>query len=99
MLSHTGERFADAADEAPPRTWSHALPKLLRKPSVRSLLRVAAWLSFAVLAARLALDAGVTWDEEVQREYGDRILAWFRSGFHDRSATDFKNLYFYGGLF
>lgn len=76
-------------------TWLHALSS----PLARRALVTLVWLGAAILAARLALDAGITWDEPIQRDYGDLILAWFRSGFHDRAALKFENLYFYGGLF
>jgi hypothetical protein len=53
----------------------------------------------ALLIARHGADAGISYDESAQRQYGDLILAWFRSGFADDRATTFRNLYLYGGLF
>jgi hypothetical protein len=50
-------------------------------------------------ALRLAPDSGISLDEEVHREYGNLILAWFRSGFVDTDAANFGNLTRYGGLF
>lgn len=44
-------------------------------------------------------DYGLTWDEEVQRAYGDRVLDWYKSFFKDKSALTFGNLYLYGGFF
>src|SRR5271170_1297948 len=38
-------------------------------------------------------------DEGLQQRYGDLIIAYYRSGFTDRSVFDFSNLYLYGGLF
>ncbi|MEY4577440.1 MAG: hypothetical protein RL701_2143 [Pseudomonadota bacterium] len=64
--------------------------------------QLVAWLGVIVclgLIARFGTDVGVTWDEVVQREYGRRVLLWFRSGFRDRSALNYQNLYLYGGLF
>jgi hypothetical protein len=52
-----------------------------------------------MLAVRMALDAGITTDEMVQRKYGDFVLAWYTSGFTDTRAFTFKDLYLYGGLF
>lgn len=49
--------------------------------------------------AGFSTDAGLIWDEPLQRKYGDFILAWFKSGFRDRSAFDYRDLYLYGGLF
>ena len=51
------------------------------------------------LAVRMALDSGISWDEETQIEYSKRLLAWYRSGFTDRSAFTHGDLYLYGGLF
>ncbi len=51
------------------------------------------------LAVRMSLDSGISWDEEKQLEYGKRLLAWYRSGFTDRSSFNYVDLYLYGGLF
>src|SRR5215470_3357956 len=40
---------------------------------------------------------GVTTDEEVQAIYGDKVVAWYGSFFHDRRALDFT--FIYGGFF
>ncbi|MFT3913452.1 MAG: glycosyltransferase family 39 protein [Anaeromyxobacteraceae bacterium] len=42
---------------------------------------------------------GTVWDEELQRRYGDHVIRWWASGFTDRSAMTFSNLWLYGGLF
>lgn len=50
-------------------------------------------------------DYGISWDERVQKEYGEHILAYYQSGFVDRTAvspndeTDDGNLPYYGGSF
>ncbi|HLN22395.1 MAG TPA: glycosyltransferase family 39 protein [Patescibacteria group bacterium] len=44
-------------------------------------------------------DYGITNDEEVQKIYGQMVLAYYASGFHDLSALSYKDLYYYGGLF
>lgn len=51
------------------------------------------------LSVRMALDSGITTDEFVQRNYGDMVLGWYRSGFTDRAAISYRDLYLYGGLF
>jgi hypothetical protein len=65
----------------------------------------------AALLALLALltlatfrDFGATWDEESQRKIGLATVAWFESGFQDRSAIELSRpdglyLHLYGGLF
>lgn len=61
--------------------------------------------SVALLAGAMGLmaatfgDYGITNDEWLQHEYGERLLAFYTSGFADRRAFDFHNLYLYGGLF
>lgn len=42
---------------------------------------------------------GISNDEEVQHVYGRLLLDFYASGFTDRSAFAYKNLYLYGGLF
>ncbi|MBE7438408.1 MAG: glycosyltransferase family 39 protein [Spirochaetales bacterium] len=44
-------------------------------------------------------DYGMTWDEEVQKTYGNLILAYFGSGFANKFAMDYLDLKFYGGAF
>jgi hypothetical protein len=41
----------------------------------------------------------VTYDEPLHHEYGNRILAWYGSGFRDQRVLAFKELHLYGGLF
>jgi hypothetical protein len=61
--------------------------------------------SALLLAALLALvlatfkEYAVSNDEGVQHHYGELIIAYYQSGFADRSVFDFNNLYLYGGLF
>ena len=42
---------------------------------------------------------GISNDEEVQRNYGHMLLDFYRSGFQDHSAFQYRDLYLYGGLF
>ena len=57
---------------------------------------------FAVLIGLVALtfhSYGITTDEYVQQVYGEKLWAFYLSGFADWSAFHFDNLYLYGGLF
>ncbi len=61
---------------------------------------------FAALIVALVVLVGATFqeyavsnDEGVQHHYGELIIAYYRSGFADRSVFGFDNLYLYGGLF
>ena len=63
-------------------------------------------LAFAVLMAVLFVLVGATFkqyavsnDEGLQHHYGELIIAYYKSGFTDRSVFNFDNLYLYGGLF
>lgn len=42
---------------------------------------------------------GLGWDDYTHSEYGDLLLAYYSSGFTDRRALSFVNLYMYGGGF
>lgn len=77
------------------------------------LERVISWrlasvlLLLVLLAISLATfrDYGVSWDDRVQKEYGEQILAYYESGFTDQRAitpnddADDGNLPYYGGSF
>ncbi|HKU36563.1 MAG TPA: hypothetical protein VJR89_00410 [Polyangiales bacterium] len=57
-------------------------------------------LALAVgLVACVGMDAGMSYDEVGLRKYGDMVIAWYTSGFKDASATNFLDLFYYGGLF
>jgi dolichyl-phosphate-mannose-protein mannosyltransferase len=56
----------------------------------------------AVVAAVALLtfrDYGLGWDDYTHSQYGDLLLAMYRSGFADDRALSFVNLYKYGGGF
>lgn len=53
----------------------------------------------AVLVAATFRDYGISNDEEVQHRYGELLVSFYTSGFADRSAFEFKDLFYYGGLF
>ncbi|ENO95759.1 hypothetical protein C667_17426 [Thauera phenylacetica B4P] len=65
----------------------------------------AQWVALAVLALAagfvlLTFDQhGISNDEEVQHVYGRLLLDFYLSGFADRQAFEYKNLYLYGGFF
>ena len=52
-----------------------------------------------VLVVGTYRDYGITWDEVVQDNYGALILKYYASFFRDLSATQYIDLYNYGGLF
>ncbi len=42
---------------------------------------------------------GVTWDEELQSQYGQAVVDYYLSGFQDPRYKEIFNLYLYGGMF
>lgn len=55
--------------------------------------------ALTVIAFRTFGDYAISNDEGVQHQYGELIIAYYRSGFKDQSLFNFQNLYLYGGLF
>ncbi|HVV43034.1 MAG TPA: glycosyltransferase family 39 protein [Nitrobacter sp.] len=53
----------------------------------------------AVLVLATFRSYAITNDEWIQHRYGELIVAYYRSGFADRSLFQLDNLYLYGGLF
>jgi 4-amino-4-deoxy-L-arabinose transferase-like glycosyltransferase len=75
--------------------------RLARDPAAR-LCDTAAWLILAALAliASLTFKAyGLGWDDYTHSQYGQLLLDYYASGFTDRRALSFVNLYMYGGGF
>lgn len=78
-------------------------------PAVRwKALSDAGWLDMLAvavlaLAAAVALatfgDFGLGWDDFTHSQYGDLLVKLYSSGFTDRRALSFVNLYMYGGGF
>jgi hypothetical protein len=42
---------------------------------------------------------GVSWDEEIQSQYGQAVFDYYNSGFVDHRYNQIFNLYLYGGMF
>jgi hypothetical protein len=62
------------------------------------------WIAGVVLAGGLAIaavwqDFGITWDEPVQAQYGEAVLAYFRSGGEGAGGSDLLDLRYYGPAF
>ena len=52
-----------------------------------------------VLVGATFREYAVSNDEGLQHHYGELIVAYYKSGFTDKSVFDYGNLYLYGGLF
>src|SRR5712671_6070084 len=53
----------------------------------------------AIVALRTFRDYGLGWDDYTHSEYGELLLQFYASGFTDKRALSFVNLYKYGGGF
>jgi 4-amino-4-deoxy-L-arabinose transferase-like glycosyltransferase len=60
---------------------------------------VAVLAVIAIVAALTFRDYGLGWDDYTHSQYGDLLLKLYGSGFTDRRALSFVNLYAYGGGF
>jgi hypothetical protein len=60
---------------------------------------VAILAAIAIIAALTFRDYGLGWDDYTHSEYGELLLSLYGSGFTDRRALTFVNLYMYGGGF
>lgn len=64
--------------------------------------RHAAWALLLCVLFLILLtfrDYGVTWDEELQSQYGQAVADYYISGFKDLRYAEIFNLYLYGGMF
>jgi hypothetical protein len=62
-------------------------------------LAVGVLLLTAVAAAATFRDYGLGWDDYTHSQYGKLLVSLYGSGFADRRALSFVNLYMYGGGF
>jgi hypothetical protein len=53
----------------------------------------------SAIAAATFRDYGLGWDDYTHSQYGDLLVALYSSGFTDKRALSFVNLYMYGGGF
>ncbi|MSO72247.1 MAG: hypothetical protein EXQ84_01365 [Rhodospirillaceae bacterium] len=53
----------------------------------------------AIIILATFRDYGNSWDERLQNAYGEKLLGYYTTGFDDRSAFSFLNLFLYGGFF
>ncbi len=74
---------------------------LLRRSTLRIAdgFALAAIVAVGVIAALTFRDYGLGWDDYTHAEYGGLLLRLYSSGFTDRRALSFVNLYAYGGGF
>ncbi|MFL9711358.1 ArnT family glycosyltransferase [Methylobacillus sp. Pita1] len=68
-------------------------------PLVFRRLSLALFAALGLFIAFTFFQYGISNDEEVQHIYGRLLLNFYSSGFTDRSAFEYRNLFLYGGLF
>ena len=68
-------------------------------PDIFDRVAVAILTAVALVAALTFRDYGLGWDDYTHSQYGDLLLTLYGTGFADRSALSFVNLYMYGGGF
>ncbi len=85
---------------------SLAAAKFIRSPAdavVRTrlldALAIGALIVVAAIAALTFRDYGLGWDDYTHSQYGDMLVSLYGSGFADKRALSFVNLYMYGGGF
>jgi 4-amino-4-deoxy-L-arabinose transferase-like glycosyltransferase len=62
-------------------------------------LAVVVLLIVGAVAAATFRDYGLGWDDYTHSQYGDLLVSLYSSGFTDKRALSFVNLYMYGGGF
>jgi len=68
-------------------------------PRILDTLAIAALVLTGVMAAFTFRDYGLGWDDYTHAQYGDLLVSLYSSGFTDKRALSFVNLYMYGGGF
>jgi hypothetical protein len=89
--SHESGNPATSTPEPPPARG--------RFSEIADYAAIAVLLAIAAVALFTFRDYGLGWDDYTHAQYGDLLLALYGSGFADRRALSFVNLYMYGGGF
>jgi hypothetical protein len=63
------------------------------------LAAYAVFLALAAIALLTFQDYGLGWDDYAHSQYGEMLYSYYASGFTDKRAFSFVNLYYYGGGF
>jgi 4-amino-4-deoxy-L-arabinose transferase-like glycosyltransferase len=73
--------------------------KAIADARVFDVLAICVLALIATVAAATFRDYGLGWDDYTQSQYGDLLVSLYGSGFADRRALSFVNVYMYGGGF
>jgi len=78
---------------------SISMPKASATAGWCDAIAIAVFVIVAAIAAFTFGDYGLGWDDYTHSQYGDLLVSLYGSGFADRRALSFVNLYMYGGGF
>ena len=95
MLTRAADQQRPESDILRPATMDNDKPSA----NLADGLAVAVLVAIAIIAALTFRDYGLGWDDFTHSQYGDLLLKLYASGFADRRALSFVNLYKYGGGF
>src|SRR5260370_14558484 len=99
ITKRRGHRGASAAVQHLSRAMFISSPRGLTTDRIGDGAAMSALLAVAIIAALTFRDYGLGWDDYTHAQYGDLLLKLYSSGFTDRRALSFVNLYAYGGGF
>jgi 4-amino-4-deoxy-L-arabinose transferase-like glycosyltransferase len=82
-----------------PAAWPIRLPEAGAAARWFDSLAIAMLVIVAAIAAFTFCDYGLGWDDYTHSQYGSLLVSLYGSGFADKRALSFVNLYMYGGGF
>jgi 4-amino-4-deoxy-L-arabinose transferase-like glycosyltransferase len=82
-----------------PAAWPIRLPEAGAAARWFDSLAIAMLVIVAAIAAFTFRDYGLGWDDYTHSQYGSLLVSLYGSGFADKRALSFVNLYMYGGGF
>jgi hypothetical protein len=88
--------ICDVAKQASPLRNAMRWTARFEAHDIATVMLLTALVAVALLTYK---DYAISNDEGVQHHYGELIIAYYRSGFTDKSLFSFQNLYLYGGMF
>lgn len=94
-----GRHAAAGAETASGEAWESSRGEALLSAARAQHLALALLVAAGVFILFTFDQHGISNDEEVQHVYGRLLVDFYASGFVDRAAFAYKNLYLYGGLF
>lgn len=99
-----GDAALPVAPVAPPSKKQDRLPRRARSAGgpgshIWNVAALLVLVGVAAIAGFTFRDYGMGWDDYAHSEYGELLRQFYLSGFEDRRALSFVNLFYYGGGF